>query len=93
MVGPSIVPGMEQREHLARSRVEGSYVGALVPVAKHAGIGQVVSCGGAAVLAAYDVVELVREAGVIIVDKAVFTTVIGAASNFGSDDVANFTGH
>ena len=49
-----------------------------MPIAQHAGIRQIVRRGRSAVLPANNMIDLVRETGVVFMDQAVFTAVIRA---------------
>ncbi len=84
---------MEKRDCLAGLRVNRSNVTAFVTVAQHARIRQVLGCRNPAVLATDDVINLVRKPGVILMDKAVFATMIRAARYLGSESFADITGH
>jgi hypothetical protein len=78
MIGPSIAPGMKKPHGSCRVWVDRSNVTSLVPIAQHTGECRVVQGGGAAVFSADDVIDLVRETGIVFVDEAVLAPVIRA---------------
>ncbi len=88
-----MLPRMKQPHDLCCARIEGGNIASLVPIAEDAGISQVVRGGRAAVLATDDTIHLMREAGVVFVDEAVFAPVARAAGYFGSEFLADVTGH
>jgi len=58
------------------------YIRSLLAVAQGAGIGQIVGPGTAAMLAADDVIDLMRKARILLVDQTVFAAVAGTTSYF-----------
>jgi hypothetical protein len=93
MVGPPIPSRMEQPANLARQWVGRGDVCSFISIAQNTSECQVVGSGRTAVLPAHYMIHLVREAGVIFTDKAVFTTMTGAPSYFTSEWSADVTGH
>lgn len=93
MIRPAVTAGIKEPNSFSRARVDRSNVTPLVPIADHTGIRQVVRGGGTAVLATDDVVDLVREAGLLFMDEAVFATVVRAPRYVGSEFLADITGH
>jgi hypothetical protein len=59
----------------------------------HTGIRQVVRGGGTAVLTAEDVVNLVREAGVVFMDEAILATLTRPLGHLGSPFLVDITSH
>ena len=93
MIGPAVTPRVKAPDSLSGTGINRGNVAPLVPIAQNASVRQVVQGGGASVLAADDMVDLMRETGVIFMDEAVFATVVCAVGDFGSQSLADFTGH
>jgi hypothetical protein len=68
MIGPAVAPWIEQPNGHAGFRVDRGYVGTLVAIAGDAGIRQICEIGSAAMFAADDAINLMREAGVVLVN-------------------------
>jgi hypothetical protein len=81
MIRPPIAPGIEQSNHLIRPRLDGSDIAPLVPITDHTGVGEVVEGGRTCVFPTDNVVNLVGEAGVVLVDKAILTTLTRTLGN------------
>ncbi len=93
MFGPTVPPWVEEPDNLSRPRIDRGNVTAFVPVAQHAGIRQVVRDGEPALLATDDMISLVREAGVVFMDEAIFAAVLRTAGYLGSEFLADITSH
>src|SRR6478735_8944824 len=75
---PGVATGMIQRHHVARSRVDGRDVRALLLIAADAAQAEVVDVIGAEVLAANDVINLVRQHGRVLGQRAILARTSGA---------------
>jgi hypothetical protein len=84
---------MKQAHDLAADAVYRRYVRTLFPIAKHAGVGQVFTAGKAAVLRAKDVIHLMIEAGIILMDQAVFAAPSRPFGDLAAQGLGNLTGH
>ena len=84
MVRPAVAAGVKEPNGLSRMWIDRSHVAPLVSIADYASVRQVVGGGCAAVLAADDVVDLVREAGIIFTDEAVLASPTGTPGYLGS---------
>src|ERR1035441_1372318 len=62
-------------------------------IAEYAGICQIVEGRSSTVLAAHDMIDLVRETSIVFVDEAVFATMSRAAGYASTDLLANVTSH
>ena len=70
-----------------------SDVATLIAIAQNAGKRQILEVGNAAVLAAHDMIYLVRKASIGFVDKAVFATMSSAAGYVSTDLLADIASH
>ena len=93
MFRPVVVAGIKEPDNLSRARLDGSDVTPLVPIANHAGICEVVESRGTPVLATDDVVNLVRKASVVLVDKTIFTPFAGTLRDFCAQFLVDITRH
>lgn len=74
---PSVAPRMEEPQCLSSVGPERGNIAPFIPIANNAGISQVFLHRRPAVLATEDVVDLVRKAGIILMDEAIFTAMAG----------------
>lgn len=81
MLRPLLPARVEQRNKVARFRIDRSNVTAFPGIATQAGISEVLERGRPSVLPANDVVYLVRRIGIIFVQKTVLTSVPSAFRN------------
>jgi len=93
MIGPSITPRMKQKDSLTRMRIDRGDIASFVPITRNAGVCEVLQSRKSAMLAADYVVYLVREAGVVLMDQAVFAAIIRAHGYFSPELPADITGH
>lgn len=77
MGGPAVAPGMEERHHVARLRIERADIAAFVPVTVGAGDAEIRLDGRPIVLLGVDVVDLVGEEGIVLVQPAVLAAAAG----------------
>jgi hypothetical protein len=73
MIFPSALPGIEQRKQIARGG-HGRYVRTFISIADHAGKGKIVRTRLAAMLSAYNVIDLMGKGTVIFMKQAIFAS-------------------
>ena len=93
MVPPTVFPGIEDGNHRSRARVDRGNVTTLMPITNDTGIGEVFGGGRTAVLAADDVVNLVRETSVIFMDETELAAPPRPLGHFGSQFLVDIASH
>lgn len=86
-----MTPRVEQRNDVASLLIERADVATLPDVAPKTGIGQVVRFGASTVLPADDVIHAMREVCVVLVQQAVFATMLGSLDNELTQSPADIT--
>jgi hypothetical protein len=81
VLGPFLLAWIEQRNKLARLRIDGSNIATFPRIATQASISEVLECGHSSVFPTNDVVYLVRRVRIIRVQEAVFTSMPRAFRN------------
>ena len=84
---------MEKPDGLSSGRVECGNVAAFMTIAKNAGVGQILKRRYTAMLAADEVVNLMRKANVVFVNQALLASVAGAACDFLAELIADVIRH
>lgn len=93
MICPLIATRIEQQDRISGRRIDRSDVAAFIAVAEDAGVCQVLKIGGTTVLAAHDVIDLMRKTDIVLVDKAVFATMSSAGGYARADLPSDVSGH
>jgi len=93
MIGPQVFAGMKQPYDFAAVAADGRDVTAFSAVTKNARVSQVLDSRKAAVLAADDMVDLKPEGDIVLVDQAVFATMVRAAGDFVAKRLGNIIVH
>lgn len=93
MISPAVASRIKESDGESRRSIDRSDIAPLVAIAENAGVCQIVEIGRAAVLAANDVIDLVRKTCVFFVEEAIFASIIRAAGYFGAKLLADLTGH
>ena len=84
MIVPILSARIEERHDLIAQRIDRSQVRAFVAIADRAGKRQVIFHGSPAVLARYHMVYRMCFRSVILMDQAVFATIVRAVNNHAS---------
>ena len=92
MLVPGVSPRIEEPDHPAGT-VKGCDVGPLVTITEHTGVGQIGYTRGAAVLAADDMINLVRKADAILVHQTIFASSTGTLDHKLARGVFYLTSH
>lgn len=93
MIGPIVTARVKKSNGPSCARIDRRNITPLVAVTENAGICQVVALRRAAMLAANDMINLVRKTCVVLVDKAILATIVRAVSYCGTQLIADVTGH
>jgi len=93
VVAPMFFSRIEKLHCLAGLRVYCGDVRSFKSIAEQAGVRQVFESGSAPVLTAYDMVDLVRKAGVVLMDPAIFATKVSSPGYLIPKFRGNVTGH
>jgi len=77
MFSPCILPRVKKANKLSRYRVNRGDIASLKPVAKITGVCQIIQTVCTSVLAAENMVDLMRQSSVFLTQKAVFASAVG----------------
>lgn len=72
MLIPAVLARMIQADEERRATYEGAWIGAFGDIATQAGESEIRRGGGATLFPAYDVIDVERKAGVLLMNEAIF---------------------